>query len=154
MTKSYPTLEDIPELLEMETVELQSISWRRSSKLEKFQLEFTEGLVTPVFATAGTANSNSGLGKKRLDPDYGRFTQVSVLLVPGGWISGFRFLYSTFKDDYVELSPHYHGGSVWETRDIPEGYQIVGLFVNDRVDSNNFALFGFNLLPIDLQFKP
>ena len=92
VTKSYPTLEDIPELLEMETVELQSINWQRSSKLYKFQLEFTGGVVTPVFAVNPSDESEAGLGKKRLDPDYGRFTQVSLLIRYDGWISGFRFL--------------------------------------------------------------
>ena len=78
-------------------------------------------------------------------------TQVSIYLYgPKDRISGFR----------IHLTPDYHlernwwePDGRWETRDIPEGYEIVGMFANDE-DEYSFLNFGFYLLPIERQFTP
>ena len=86
-----------------------------------------------------------------LDPDN-QITQVSVFINSNNReMSGFRFDYNTSES--IEWKNYTYENSKWETRTIPEGYQIVGMFVNAEDYLSNIKLLGFNLLPIDRQFK-
>ena len=58
-------------------------------------------------------------------------------------MTGLRFTYES--GDYVEDVWKTYPTSEWQTRDIPEGYQIVGMFFTLRPDQR-YEQFGFNLL--------
>ena len=60
------------------------------------------------------------------------------------WMTGLRFAYES--GDFVEDVWKTDSSSEWETRYIPQGYEIIGMFVTFREDREQF---GFNLWPVD-----
>ena len=75
-----------------------------------------------------------------------KIKQVSaVLRANHNYICGLKFIYE--DDDFVE-EIFCNGSYEWVTKDIPNGYEIIGMFVNTK-SNRVFEHFGFNLLPID-----
>ena len=64
-------------------------------------------------------------------------------------MTGLRFTYES--GDYVEDVWKADSSSKWETRDIPQGYEIIGMFVTFRI---YIEQFGFYLWPIDRGQEP
>jgi len=155
VTQSFPELEDMPELLQYQTLTLDKIDIERENgyyDIRGLKLHFKEGLETPLLRTRWARDNPDRLQQTSLDLLDSRITQVSVLITHHNYvISGIKFKFSTGA--IVEKNFGGWSSSKWVTKDIPDGYQIVGMFVNDSY-YNRFNLLGFNLLPIDRQFKP
>ena len=147
VTQSYPKLEDMQELLQYPTLTLETVKYKHGNLLQGIQLVFKEGLNTPLFQTQYAIDKNYSL--EQMSIYYSQITQVSVFIDDRNRdISGIRFNYSTSA--YVEKEFYNYDSSEWQTREIPEGYQIVGMFVNNEYSGYNGLIhFGFNLLPID-----
>ena len=64
-------------------------------------------------------------------------------------IFGLRFTYES--GDYLEDAWINNSRSEWVTHDIPEGYQIAGMFVNFDIKKEQF---GFNLRPVNSDYWP
>ena len=60
-------------------------------------------------------------------------------------MTGLRFTYES--GDYVEDVWKTDSSSEWETRYIPQGYEIIGFFATTFRDDRE--QFGFNLWPVD-----
>ena len=69
----YPNLEDIQELLQYPTLTLETVRYQSSgiydNKLQGIQLEFREGLKTPLFQTGYAITTNTKLRSITIDTE-------------------------------------------------------------------------------------
>ena len=150
----FPTHADLQKIIQVgKPVKLQSIHWRNNDVLKGMQLKFTNGIETPIFQkdaldareAAGRANHGKwALKSVNLDTKR-RISKVSVRVRPEQYFMDGMRLYDENDEMVIDLKWCDSKDSVWETRNIPDGYEIIGLYMSKKGHEEAIQSLGFNL---------
>ena len=144
----YPTQTDWENWPSNTRIKLNGFAWKNCYVLKALQLSFTSDIKTPFFEKPQVAEKDpSGIyaiKRATVDPDK-RISQICIKLKrPDNILCGMRLMDDN-GDSLLELEWQKRDDSEWDTRDVPAGKEIIGMYMSKSGDPEWIQSLGFIL---------
>lgn len=144
----FPTEADCDTLPLDKKIKLETLVWKNYDNLMAMQLKFTNGVESPIFQKDAVEKepATGSWAEKHADIDTSKsIRKVSIKVRKTNNLMYAMRLTDDSGVHVVDVEWDTHSAAKWVTHDIPDGQEIIGLYMSKKGKSYDIQSLGFIL---------